>query len=120
MGATFTNGAIVVRETLQQGQVTPADEMEVAPVLEPMAQSLRGATSIYRVNKGMTIPQWSLQKQVITRQMLFSDNILKEDLSPQFRPPHVNEYSGTIDPEEHLGYFKNSTILHQYPEGVKG
>lgn len=110
--------ATVVKETLQQGRTIPVDEMkevslvEVAPTLESMAQSSRGATSTYHVKKGIISFRQPPLKQIVTCQMLFSNDILKEELSPHFRPPHINEYNGNMDPKEHLVHFKNSTLLY--------
>ncbi|XP_073018166.1 uncharacterized protein [Primulina eburnea] len=49
----------------------------------------------------------------------FSLAILEEGLPPNFRQSKVEEYDGHTDPEEHLGRFENTALLHQYSDGVK-
>ncbi|XP_075486452.1 uncharacterized protein LOC142526065 [Primulina tabacum] len=49
----------------------------------------------------------------------FSPAILEEGLPPSFRQSNVGEYDGRTDPEEHLGKFENTALLHQYSDGVK-
>ncbi|XP_073051365.1 uncharacterized protein [Primulina eburnea] len=49
----------------------------------------------------------------------FSLAILEEGLPPNFRQLKVGEYDGHTDPEEHLGRFENSALLHQYSDGVR-
>ncbi|XP_073049438.1 uncharacterized protein [Primulina eburnea] len=56
---------------------------------------------------------------VLDRESPLSLEILNEDLPVNFRQPTVKDYDGSTDPEEHLGRFNNSALLHRYSDGVK-
>lgn len=49
----------------------------------------------------------------------FGLNIVVEELLDRFRPLQIAEYTGSTDPEDHLGHFENAALLHQYTNGVK-
>ncbi|XP_042441378.1 uncharacterized protein LOC122026719 [Zingiber officinale] len=36
-----------------------------------------------------------------------------------YRPPAIEEYDGSKDPEDHLRKFRNAALLHQYSDAVK-
>ncbi|XP_075515967.1 uncharacterized protein LOC142550801 [Primulina tabacum] len=56
---------------------------------------------------------------MLDRESPLSPEILNEDLPVNFRQPTVKDYDGSTDPEEHLGRFNNSALLHRYSDGVK-
>ncbi|XP_073154026.1 uncharacterized protein [Henckelia pumila] len=45
--------------------------------------------------------------------------ILDADLPNHFKLPHVGEYEGKGDPEEHLARFENAALLHKYSDQIK-
>ncbi|XP_073122494.1 uncharacterized protein [Henckelia pumila] len=47
------------------------------------------------------------------------DEILDANLPKQFKLPHVGEYDGKGDPEEHLARFENAALLHKYSDQIK-
>lgn len=49
----------------------------------------------------------------------FFESILAEELSRHFQALQIREYMRTTDPKDHLCYFENVSVLHQYSEGVK-
>lgn len=111
--------ATIVRETIWQEQTTPIDKgeevitlMEGALAREPKTQSSKGATFSCWMKKSMTNPWRPPPKKGILHEVLFSDEILTEEFPPRIRPLHVHEYNGTLNLEEHLGHFKNLTLLH--------
>ncbi|XP_073152973.1 uncharacterized protein [Henckelia pumila] len=48
------------------------------------------------------------------RNIPFSAEILESELPKNFKFPHVGEYDGKEDPEEHLSHFENAALLHKY------
>ncbi|XP_073120837.1 uncharacterized protein [Henckelia pumila] len=55
----------------------------------------------------------------ITRNIPFTQEILDADLPKQFKLPHVGEYDGKGDPEDHLARFENASLLHKYSDQIK-
>ncbi|XP_073130001.1 uncharacterized protein [Henckelia pumila] len=53
------------------------------------------------------------------RNIPFSAEILESELSKNFKFPHVGEYNGKGDPEEHLSHFENAALLHKYSDPIK-
>ncbi|XP_073132975.1 uncharacterized protein [Henckelia pumila] len=53
------------------------------------------------------------------RNIPFTQEILDADLPKQFKLPHVGEYDGKGDPEEHLARFENAALLHKYSDPIK-
>ncbi|XP_073137385.1 uncharacterized protein [Henckelia pumila] len=49
----------------------------------------------------------------------FSANLLESELPKNFKFPHVGEYDGKGDPEEHLSHFENAALLHKYSDPIK-
>lgn len=49
----------------------------------------------------------------------FSEGIIVEEFLSHFWPLQFREHTGASDPEDHLYYFKNVSLLHQYSNGVK-
>ncbi|XP_073133415.1 uncharacterized protein [Henckelia pumila] len=54
-----------------------------------------------------------------TRNIPFTQEILDADLPKQFKLPHVGEYDGKGDPEDHLACFENAALLHKYSDQIK-
>ncbi|XP_073152355.1 uncharacterized protein [Henckelia pumila] len=54
-----------------------------------------------------------------TRNIPFTQEILDADLPKQFKLPHVGEYDGKGDPEDHLARFENAALLHKYSDQIK-
>ncbi|XP_073153377.1 uncharacterized protein [Henckelia pumila] len=54
-----------------------------------------------------------------TRNIPFTQEILDADLPKQFKLPHVEEYDGKVDPEDHLARFENAAPLHKYSDQIK-
>ncbi|XP_073152558.1 uncharacterized protein [Henckelia pumila] len=54
-----------------------------------------------------------------TRNIPFTQAILDADLPKQFKLPHVGEYDGKGDPEDHLARFENAALLHKYSDQIK-
>ncbi|XP_073152043.1 uncharacterized protein [Henckelia pumila] len=54
-----------------------------------------------------------------TRNIPFTQEILDADLPKQFKLPHVGEYDGKGDPEDHLARFENEALLHKYSDQIK-
>ncbi|XP_073151849.1 uncharacterized protein [Henckelia pumila] len=53
------------------------------------------------------------------RNIPFSAEILESELPKNFKFPHVGEYDGKGDPEEHLSRFENAALLHKYSDPIK-
>ncbi|XP_073121282.1 uncharacterized protein [Henckelia pumila] len=53
------------------------------------------------------------------RNIPFSAEILESELPKNFKFPHVGEYNGKGDPEEHLSRFENAALLHKYSDPIK-
>ncbi|XP_073129264.1 uncharacterized protein, partial [Henckelia pumila] len=53
------------------------------------------------------------------RNIPFSAEILESKLPKNFKFPHVGEYDGKGDPEEHLPRFENAALLHKYSDPIK-
>ncbi|XP_073121675.1 uncharacterized protein [Henckelia pumila] len=53
------------------------------------------------------------------RNIPFTQEILDADLPKKFKLPHVGEYDGKGDPEEHLARFENAALLHKYSDPIK-
>ncbi|XP_073129109.1 uncharacterized protein [Henckelia pumila] len=53
------------------------------------------------------------------RNIPFSAEILESELPKNFKFPHVGEYDGKGDPEEHLSRFENAALLHKYSDTIK-
>lgn len=75
-----------------------------------------------------TTPQVAEEEQEESRWMTyqarqksspFKEEILMEELPSHCRSPHLGEYDGNVDPEEHLYKFKNAVTLHQYSDTIK-
>ncbi|XP_073128909.1 uncharacterized protein [Henckelia pumila] len=49
----------------------------------------------------------------------FSTKVLESELPKNFKFPHVGEYDGKGDPEEHLFHFENAALLHKYFDPIK-
>ncbi|XP_073125378.1 uncharacterized protein [Henckelia pumila] len=49
----------------------------------------------------------------------FSAEIVESGLPKKFKFPHVGEYDGKGDPEEHLSCFENAALLHKYSDPIK-
>lgn len=47
------------------------------------------------------------------------EEILEEELSRHFWPPHIREYMETTNPEDHLCRLENVFLLHQYSDSIK-
>ncbi|XP_075515931.1 uncharacterized protein LOC142550751 [Primulina tabacum] len=56
---------------------------------------------------------------ILDKESPVSPEILNEDLPVNFRQPTIKDYDRSTDPEEHLGRFSNSALLHRYSDGVK-
>ncbi|XP_073151889.1 uncharacterized protein [Henckelia pumila] len=54
-----------------------------------------------------------------TRKIPFTQEILEADLPKKFKLPHVGEYDGKGDPEDHLARFENAALLHKYFDQIK-
>ncbi|XP_073152599.1 uncharacterized protein [Henckelia pumila] len=54
-----------------------------------------------------------------TRNIPFTQEILDADLPNQLKLPHVGEYDGKGDPEDHLARFENAALLHKYSDQIK-
>ncbi|XP_073127795.1 uncharacterized protein [Henckelia pumila] len=54
-----------------------------------------------------------------TRNIPFTQEILDADFPKQFKLPHVGEYDGKGDPEDHLARFENAALLHKYSDQIK-
>ncbi|XP_073153808.1 uncharacterized protein [Henckelia pumila] len=54
-----------------------------------------------------------------TRNIPFTQEILDANLPNHFKLPHVGEYDGKGDPEEHLARFENAALLHKYSDQIK-
>ncbi|XP_073152500.1 uncharacterized protein [Henckelia pumila] len=52
-------------------------------------------------------------------QLRKKQEILDADLPNQFKLPHVGEYDGKGDPEDHLARFENAALLHKYSDQIK-
>ncbi|XP_073152685.1 uncharacterized protein [Henckelia pumila] len=55
----------------------------------------------------------------IQRESPFARAILDEELPANFKQPTLGEYDGSSDPEEHLGRFENTALLHRYTDAIK-
>ncbi|XP_073121148.1 uncharacterized protein [Henckelia pumila] len=53
-----------------------------------------------------------------TRNIPFTQEILDANLPNHFKLPHVGEYDGKGDPEEHLARFENAALLHKYSDQI--
>ncbi|XP_073152108.1 uncharacterized protein [Henckelia pumila] len=53
------------------------------------------------------------------RNIPFSAEILESELPKKFKFPHVGEYDGKGDPEEHMSRFENAALLHKYSDPIK-
>ncbi|XP_073153296.1 uncharacterized protein [Henckelia pumila] len=53
------------------------------------------------------------------RNIPFSAKILESELPKNFKFPHVGEYDGKGDPEEHLSRFENAALLRKYSDPIK-
>ncbi|XP_073121561.1 uncharacterized protein [Henckelia pumila] len=53
------------------------------------------------------------------RNIPFSAEILESELPKNSKFPHVGEYDGKGDPEEHLSRFENVALLHKYSDPIK-
>ncbi|XP_074587705.1 uncharacterized protein LOC141843515 [Curcuma longa] len=49
----------------------------------------------------------------------FTRRILDEELPRHFRTPQFPDYTGSTDPEDHVGRFENAASLHQYTDAIK-
>ncbi|XP_073152345.1 uncharacterized protein [Henckelia pumila] len=54
-----------------------------------------------------------------TRNIPLTQEILDADHPKQFKLPHVGEYDGKGDPEDHLARFENAALLHKYSDQIK-
>ncbi|XP_073132643.1 uncharacterized protein [Henckelia pumila] len=54
-----------------------------------------------------------------TRSIPFTQEILDVNLPKKFKLPHVAEYDGKGDPEDHLACFENAALLHKYSDQIK-
>ncbi|XP_073132167.1 uncharacterized protein [Henckelia pumila] len=53
------------------------------------------------------------------RNIPFSPEILESELPKNFKFPHIGEYDGKGDPDEHLSRFENAALLHRYSDPIK-
>ncbi|XP_073119947.1 uncharacterized protein [Henckelia pumila] len=53
------------------------------------------------------------------RNIPFSPEILESELPKNFKFPHIGEYDGKGDPDEHLSRFENAALLHKYFDPIK-
>ncbi|KAL0281872.1 UNVERIFIED_CONTAM: hypothetical protein Sangu_2984200 [Sesamum angustifolium] len=44
---------------------------------------------------------------------------MANELPVNCRTPAIAEYGGTTNLQEHLSYFENAALLHQYTDGIK-
>ena len=48
----------------------------------------------------------------------FSTEIQNEVLPLNVRQPHLEQYEGLTDPEDHLAYFLNTLQLHHFSDAI--
>ncbi|XP_074573492.1 uncharacterized protein LOC141829918 [Curcuma longa] len=54
-----------------------------------------------------------------TNKSPFIRRILEEEVPRHFRAPQFSDYTGTTDPEDHVGRFENAASLHQYTDAIR-
>ncbi|XP_073047725.1 uncharacterized protein [Primulina eburnea] len=103
-----------VNEALRRNR-TPSPPPQQPPLPPPLPEHMEAIwEEVRRLGRRM-----GGRPPVLDRESPLSLEILNEDLPVNFRQPTVKDYDGSTDPEEHLGRFNNSALLHRYSDGVK-
>ncbi|XP_074561116.1 uncharacterized protein LOC141817345, partial [Curcuma longa] len=56
---------------------------------------------------------------IVSAKSPFTHRILDEEVPRRFRTHQFADYTGAMDPEDHVGRFENAASLHQYTDAIR-
>ncbi|KAG8373789.1 hypothetical protein BUALT_Bualt11G0061700 [Buddleja alternifolia] len=86
--------------------------MKIPPTLAEKMEHLQKV--VRNMEKRMTRNKLGMKKGI-----LFSDEVMADELPTHFRMLDIPEYNGFTNPVEHPWRFQNFALLHHYTDGVK-
>ncbi|XP_073152593.1 uncharacterized protein [Henckelia pumila] len=116
-----TNGVDTQMEQLVAAAVEKAMAARAANLPPPPPDQNEQLEEIKKLKEEMELLKKKQSGYLATpaRNIPFSTEILESELPKNFKFPHVGEYDGKGDPEEHLSRFENAALLHKYSDPIK-
>ncbi|XP_073120239.1 uncharacterized protein [Henckelia pumila] len=116
-----TNGLDTQMEQLVAAAVEKAMAARAANLPPPPPDQNEQLEEIKKLKEEMELLKKKQSGYLATpvRNIPFSAEILESELPKNFKFPHVGEYDGKGDPEEHLSRFENAALLHKYSDPIK-
>ncbi|XP_074562950.1 uncharacterized protein LOC141819598 [Curcuma longa] len=88
--------------------------------VEPQGTSLESAAeSIPRDPLKGKAPLIEGNTGIVSAKSPFTSRILDEEVPRRFRTHQFADYTGVMDPEDHVGRFENAASLHQYTDAIR-
>ncbi|XP_073152353.1 uncharacterized protein [Henckelia pumila] len=116
-----TNGVDAQMEHLIAVAVEKAMAARAANIPPPPPDQTAQLEEIKKLKEEMELlkKKQSGYLATLVRNIPLSAEILESEIPKNFKFPHVGEYNGKGDLEEHLSRFENAALLHKYSDPIK-